>query len=107
MMDEFTALMRAREFVKKVNPAGFPVKVEAYAEAIGARIDYDPTMGADEAGCSTPIRRKLVISVNDNDRCERKRFTICHEVAHAVLELPSEHGAAWWNYAKRPPNEII
>jgi Zn-dependent peptidase ImmA (M78 family) len=42
-------------------------------------------------GCSIPIGNKLVISVNGNDRCERQRFTVCHEIVHAVLELPSEH----------------
>lgn len=107
-MDEFTAILKAREFVKKVNPTSIPVPVELYAQAIGARIDYDTSMAAGEAGCSIPIGSKLVISINDNDRPERKRFTICHEVAHAVLGLPSEHGGSqWWNYTKRPPNEII
>jgi hypothetical protein len=107
-MDEFTALLKAREFVRKVNPTTIPVPVEMYAREIAARIDYDKSMGDDEAGCTTPIGGKLVISVNGNDRPERQRFTICHEVAHAVLGLPSEHGGSqWWNYARRAPNEII
>lgn len=106
-MDEFTAILRARSFVKKVNPSEVPVPVEMYAQEIGARIDYDKTMAEDEPGCSIPIGNKLVISVNGNDRRERQRFTVCHEIAHAVLELPSEHAGHWWSYAKRPPNEII
>jgi Zn-dependent peptidase ImmA (M78 family) len=107
-MDEFSAILKAREFVKKVNPTKIPVPVELYAQAIEARIDYDDSMTADEAGCSIPMGNKLVICVNGNDRPERQRFTICHEVAHTVLGLPSEHGESqWWSYAKRPPNEII
>ncbi len=106
-MDEFTAIMKARTFVNKVNPSAVPVSVEAYAAELSARVKYDKTMSAEEDGCSTFFNGKLVIAVNGNHRQERQRFTICHEVAHAVLGLPSEHDAASWSYAKRPPNEVI
>ena len=32
-----------------------------------------------------------MITVNGNHKKERQRFTVLHEIAHIVLELPSEH----------------
>jgi Zn-dependent peptidase ImmA (M78 family) len=106
-MDEFTAIMRARALVNKVNPGSIPVSIEAYAAELGAKVRYDETMAPGEDGCSTILNGKLVIAVNAKDRPERQRFTVCHEVAHAVLGLPSEHDAASWSYTRRPPNEVI
>ena len=38
---------------------------------------------------------------------ERQRFTICHEIAHVVLELPSSHeDASSHGYVKRDENEV-
>jgi hypothetical protein len=50
---------------------------------------------------------KRFICVNANDRVERQRFTICHEVAHIFLGLPSAHvGLPAWSY-KRPIEEVF
>jgi len=106
-MDEFTAILKARALVNKVNPSSIPVSVEAYAAELNARVKYDKTMAEGEDGCSTIFNNKLIIAVNANDRPERQRFTVCHEVAHAVLELPSEHSIVSWSYAKRSQNEVI
>lgn len=106
-MDEFIAISRAREFVRKVASSAVPVSVEAYAEALGAKIKYDSNMQPGEDGCSTHFKGKFVIAVNARDLPQRQRFTVCHEIAHVILELPSEHGADSWSYAKRPPNEIL
>ena len=38
---------------------------------------------------------------------ERQRFTICHEIAHAVLGLPSDHGSQPWWSTKRPLEERL
>ena len=40
-MDELSAVLKARELVNKVGPAGIPVSVKAYAEAVGATIYVD------------------------------------------------------------------
>ena len=70
------------------------------------RVAYD--LGANEAGCTVEIKGKHYIRVNGNDSEERQRFTACHETAHVVLGLPSEHvELPWWSYAKRSPNEIF
>lgn len=106
-MDEFGAVLKARALVGKVSPKAIPVPVEAYVEHIGAVLRPQTDLGPDEPGWSFVNDGKHFICVNANDRPERQRFTICHELAHIVLRLPSDHKALpWWSYAKRPPAEI-
>lgn len=107
-MDELSAVLKARGLVKAVNPTTPPVSVEAYLGKVGAvlrrRRDLDPN----EPGWSFEHEGKRYVCVNANDSDERQRFTICHEIAHIVLELPSDHSSGpWWSYAKRSPNEIL
>jgi IrrE N-terminal-like domain len=107
-MDEFAAVVKAREFVRKVNPTGIPVRVEAYVDEVGAVLRPQTDLGPDEPGWSMCSGGKHYICINAIDRPERQRFTICHELAHIILELKSEHNALpWWSYAKRPQAEII
>lgn len=106
-MDEFAAVIKAREFVRRVNPTGIPVRVEAYVEEVKAVLRPQTDLRPDEPGWSFCNGGKHYICVNANDRPERQRFTICHELAHIVLGLKSEHNALpWWSYAKRSPAEI-
>ena len=107
-MDEFSAVMKARELINKVGPNTIPVPIKPYLEQLGAvlRVAYD--LGANEPGYTVEIKGKHYIRVNGNDSEERQRFTACHEAAHVALELPSEHAELpWWSYAKRSPNEIF
>jgi IrrE N-terminal-like domain len=107
-MDEFAAVVKARELVRRVNATEIPVRVEAYLEDQKAVLRPQANMGPDEPGWSFCDGGKHFICVNANDRAERQRFTICHEIAHIVLGLKSEHGGLpWWSYSKRPPSEII
>ncbi len=107
-MDEFRAVLKAREFVREVNPATIPVPVEMYAREVGAAIRPQTDLGPDEAGYCFQNNGKHFICTNANDKPERQRFTVCHEIAHIVLGLPSQHGASpWWSYAKRPLAEIL
>ncbi|WP_354124649.1 ImmA/IrrE family metallo-endopeptidase [Bradyrhizobium sp. LA6.10] len=107
-MDELTAVLRAREFVNKVAPSVFPVSVKSYAAEIGAAIYVDADMAPYEQGYCVEVRGKFRICVNEKDDETRRRFTVCHEIAHRVLGLPSEHdGVSSWSYAKRSPNEIL
>jgi hypothetical protein len=107
-MDELSVVLEARGFVNKVAVTGIPVSVKAYADQIGAVIHIDHDLAPDELGCSTLINGKYHIGVNGNDDEKRRRFTVCHEIAHIVLGLPSEHQTMpWWSYAKRSPNEIL
>ncbi len=105
-MDEATAVWRARELVRKVRPDAVPVRVEQYAAEIGAEVRVE-ALEPDEAGCSFEAGCKRFICVNAGDRRTRQRFTICHEIAHFVLKLPSEHmNSPAWSYTRRPLNEI-
>lgn len=107
-IDEFRAVLKAREFVRKVNPGAIPVAVELYVQEVGAVIRPQVDLAPDEAGYCFESNGKHFICTNQNDRLERQRFTICHELAHIVLGLPSQHGRSpWWSYAKRPLAEIL
>jgi len=107
-MDEFQAVLKARELVRKVSPTTIPVPVELYAKDVGAVIRPQTDMAPDEAGSCFEMNGKRFICTNANDRPERQRFTVCHEVAHLRLDLPSQHqNLPWWSYAKRPLAEIL
>jgi Zn-dependent peptidase ImmA (M78 family) len=107
-IDEFRAVLKAREFVRKVKPAAIPVPLELYVHEVGAVIRRDADLGPDEAGYCFQNNGKHFICTNANDMHERQRFTVCHELAHIVLGLPSQHESSpWWSYAKRPLAEIL
>ena len=49
-MDEFDAILKARQLVRKVNPTSIPVPVELYAREVGAVIRPQTDMGAGDCG---------------------------------------------------------
>jgi hypothetical protein len=104
---EFSVTQKARGFVSKVNPTTIPVPMDAYLREVQAVLRVDTDMEPNEAGYSIALGGKRYICVNGNDREERQRFTICHEIAHIVLGLPSEHKAQPWWSAKRPLAERL
>ena len=106
VLDEFTAILRARGFVSRVNPTSVPVPMQPYLDEAGAVLRRDEDLQSDEAGCSFHLRGKLFICVNASEQEERQRFTICHEIAHSVLGVPSEHSTTPWS-GKRPPAERV
>lgn len=107
-MDEPTAVLKARSFLAKLDQSP-PVSVSAYAQAIGADIYFDKNLPDSTGGFTTTIGPKHVIVVNANDSPERRRFTICHEIGHLVLGLPTAHDGTFHieSYAKRAPSEIL
>ena len=107
-MDEFSVIFRARQFVRESGSLGLPPSVEAYAKQVSGVIRHDPDLSSDEPGYSFESDGKHFICVNENDSEERRRFTICHEIAHIILRLPSEHSSMpRWSYARRPKNEVL
>ena len=106
-MDESTAVWRARELAAAVHPASIPVDVQVYVDHLqGVVRTLD--LPNEQPGYSTKIAGRLCIFVNATDSLERRRFTICHEIAHAVLNLASEHAdTSEFDYSKRPLNEIL
>ena len=106
-MNEVDARHRARTFVAGVRPPmGIP-DTQAYAMAAKARIRFE-ALDEGESGYTIPTPTGFAITVNGNESQERQRFTICHEIAHIILELPSKHEELpSWSYAKRDLNEVL
>lgn len=53
-----------------------------------------------------------LLFVSSSDSPERQRFTVLHELAHIVLDLPSNQCATdvdfgMFSYAARPPEEVV
>lgn len=106
-MDELTAAMKAREFLSGLGQLALPVSIDVYAKAAGATVSIDYLQPGESGWSFQKPSGSWCICCNRQDRPERQRFTVCHEVAHIVLGLPPEHnyGPAW-SYSKRPAAEM-
>ena len=98
-MDENIAVSRARRLLKDAGVTSAPVDVASLALSLGFHVSQQDLPDG-EAGSTFERRGKKHIWVNKNDGPVRQRFTILHEIAHHVLELPSKHGD------KVPANEL-
>ena len=105
-IDETSAVLKARAFVSKANPSTVPVPMDGYLAEAKAVVRVEDDLQEGMLGVSFSLSGKNYICVNGNDSPERQRFTICHEIAHIVLGLPSDHKAQWWS-AKRPMAERL
>ncbi len=106
LVNEFEAELRARKFVQEIGITTLPVDLTRYVAKVGGKVMLEE-LGEDEAGYTMTTPKGPVISLNSHDRAARRRFTQCHEIAHVVLQLPSQHGyGPEWSYAKRPIEEI-
>lgn len=106
-MDEADVRQKARAFVAKVDASNIREDLSPYVIAVNAKIKKEE-LGEGESGYTiTKPNGKHIITVNSLEPDERQRFTICHEIAHIVLDLASSHEEVpSWSYAKRHPNEI-
>jgi len=106
-MEEADVISMARAFVSKVDISNIREDLNPYISAIDAKVKFE----AMEEGASgltvTKPNGKHIIVVNSLESEERQRFTICHEIAHVVLNLKSSHEEIpSYSIAKRHPNEI-
>lgn len=111
-ISEAAAIVRARAFVRNCGVDAVPVDLQKYLSAANAEVRFSKRLAPGEAGNTMYVGDRHLISLNPNDKLERQRFTVLHEIAHIVLELPSNHGdlrgaAALYSYARRPPEEVI
>jgi IrrE N-terminal-like domain len=92
-----------------VNPTTIAAALDACAAEVGAVIRLQHDLEPTEPGWSFHNNGKHYICINANDKPERRRFTIGHEIAHIVLGLPSDHRQSPWSgsYARKSPEEII
>lgn len=106
-LDEFSVVLKARQFVDDAGAAGVPVHLESYLKAARATSRELADMAADEAGTCFPMSDgSYRICVNANDSIERRRFTICHEIAHIVLGLKSDHRTQAWTSSRPLPERL-
>ena len=107
-MDELDVAQRARSFVAGVDISNIQNDLTAYVKAANAKL-LKAALGEGESGYTlTKPSGKHIITVNSLETEERQRFTVCHEIAHIILELPSKHDEVpSWFYAKRDVNEVM
>ena len=112
-MNELPTILKARQFIKDAGIDGIPVDIERLAAAAKAKIKIVRDLEDDESGQTFPLGDQHIITVNGHHREERQRFTVLHEIAHIVLELPSQHHGQTLTtgdlvqYGRRPPEEIL
>jgi len=110
-MDENVAVSRARKLLKDASVITAPVDVDALALTLGFHVSRKELPDG-EAGNTFERRGKKHILVNQKDSVLRQRFTVLHEIAHHVLELPSKHGEKVPSdelecFTGRPPEEVL
>ncbi len=105
-MDELTAATKAREFVRRCEPVSLPVSVDNYAAQIGGIVKAKVLQENEDAWSFRDKNGKYRICVNCAHNTRRQRFSACHEIAHVVLEIPSDHSNPSWSYARRSIGEI-
>mgnify|MGYP005848330447 CR=1 FL=1 len=106
-MDDADVRQEARGFIAKVDISNIREDLSPYVAAANATVKQEE-LGEGESGYTiTRPNGKHIITVNSLETEERQRFTICHEIAHIVLDLESSHEEVpSWSYAKRHQNEI-
>lgn len=107
MIDELAIRMKARQFMAGLDLSRIHEDLAVYVDKVNAKLSAEE-MDEGESGYTLTRRNgKSSIVVNELERRERQRFSACHEVAHLVLALASNHQETpSWSYAKRDDNEI-
>lgn len=107
-MDELGVRQIARRFIAGLDTSRIREDLSPYLTAANAKLRMEP-LDEGESGYTLPGKNgRYVITVNSLESAERQRFTICHEIAHVTLGLPSRHEEVpQWGYAKRDPNEMF
>lgn len=111
-MDDLTAVSRARQLLTRLNIRSFPVDVLAIAADRGFKIHESNKLAKGEAGSTFVKNGSKIILLNSSDHPYRRRFTVLHEIAHHVLDLPSVHGEKLGStelerYKGRPKEEVL
>jgi hypothetical protein len=105
-MDELAIAMKARDFIRLCGPLALPVSVDAYAAQIGGVVKTETLQENEDAWSFHDKNGKYRICVNCTHNSRRQRFSACHEVAHVVLKISSDHSNPSWSYSRRPPGEV-
>ena len=82
MARSIEAAIRAAKRILEESPQEIPVDVEGLARAHGLRVDFQ---NFEDSLSGMFIREHGVIAVNTRHPRVRQRFTIAHELGHAIL----------------------
>ena len=104
-MNEIDVRLRARRFITETNAGEIPTMI-AYAKAATARLRYESLSAGESGNTMQHPNGAYIITVNKDESEERQRFTICHEIGHIILKLPSVHDKPTWSAVKRHLNEM-
>lgn len=106
-MDELTVQAKAREFMRGLNLSRLREDLSVYVDKVRARVRTEEMEDGESGYTLTKRDGSSTITVNELERIERQRFSICHEIGHLVLGLSSNHEEIPpWSYAKRHENEV-
>lgn len=106
-MDELTVQTKARQFMAGLDLSRIDTDLSVYLDKVRARLKKEDLDEGESGYTLTKRDGTSTIVVNERERLERQRFSVCHEVGHIVLELSSNHREIpSWSYAKRDENEI-
>jgi len=106
-LEDTEVQQRARLFIAPLDLSNVRDDLQVYLRAANAILRREEMCDGESGSTLTRPDGKHVITVNTREPAERQRFSICHEIAHIVLRLPSSHDeVSSWSYAKRHPNEV-
>lgn len=106
-MNETDAQQLARSFISAVDSSNIRNDLSPYLAAANATLRKEVLSEGESGYTITKPNGKHIITVNSLEVEQRQRFTICHEIAHIILNLPSSHEEVpSLAFAKRDPNEI-
>jgi Zn-dependent peptidase ImmA (M78 family) len=111
-LDEAGVVLRARRLSRDLTIEQIQQPLQAFVEAVtalpsGIVLRFDESLTESEAGHTLVVAGKRFIVLNGNDSPGRQRFTAGHEIAHIVLDLPTEHDDGGSEFARRSPNEVF
>lgn len=106
-MDEAEAQQKARSFIAGKDISNIQNDLSVYVLGANAKLKKD-ALDEGESGYTITKNDHHIITVNSNESEQRQRFTVCHEIAHIILNLPSNHQVIpSWSYAKKDLNEVL
>jgi len=106
-VDDLTVQTKARQFMAGLDLSRIDTDLSVYVDMVRARLKKEELDEGESGYTLTKRDGTSTIVVNERERLERQRFSVCHEVGHIVLELSSNHREIpSWSYAKRDENEI-
>jgi Zn-dependent peptidase ImmA (M78 family) len=107
MLDELAIRSSARKFMAGLDLSNIDQNLSVYTNKVQAKLGTEEMDEGQSGYTLTKRDGSSVIIVNELERRERQRFSVCHEVGHIVLGLKSDHRETPpWSYSKRDENEI-